>query len=188
MSSLISQATTPVADMVRGVTPDQLRLPTPCPDFDVRRLLNHLLYWGPSLEGAARKVLVPPPDTPEAERELPAGWQPELLAYLAKLTESWSDPAAWTGTTMMGGPTEMPAGMVGGMIVGEVVLHGWDLAEATGQKAVWDEEVLAYVHKELTANVQMGRDMGMFAPEVPVPEDAPLLDRVLGLSGRTPST
>ncbi|MFD1051798.1 maleylpyruvate isomerase N-terminal domain-containing protein, partial [Kibdelosporangium lantanae] len=71
LPQVISQATTPVADMVRGVTPDQLRLPTPCPDFDVRRLLNHLLYWGPSLEGAARKVLVPPPDTPEAERELP---------------------------------------------------------------------------------------------------------------------
>jgi uncharacterized protein (TIGR03086 family) len=188
MSSLISQATAPVVDVVRGITPDQLALPTPCTDFDVRKLVNHLLHWGPSLEGAARKVLVPPPATPEAETEPPTDWQPKLLAHLAKLTESWTDPAAWEGVTHMGGPTELPAALVGGMVVGEVILHGWDLAQATGQKAVWEGEVLTYVHKELVAHVQWGRDMGMYAPEVPVPEDAPLLDRVLGLAGRTPST
>jgi len=188
MSSLISQATEPVADVVRGIAPDQLPLPTPCTDFDVRKLVNHLLYWGPSLEGAARKVLVPPSDIPEFETEVPTNWQPELLAYLAKLTESWSDPAAWEGTTHMGGPTEMPAGMVGGMVIGEVLVHGWDLAVATGQKALWDEEVLTYVHKELVANVHLGRDMGMYAPEVPVPAAAPLVDRILGLAGRDPAS
>jgi uncharacterized protein (TIGR03086 family) len=73
------------------------------------------------------------------------------------------------------------------MVVGEVVVHGWDLAMATGQQPVWDDEVLAFVHKELVANVQWGRDMGVYGPEVPVPEDAPLLDRILGLTGRNPA-
>ncbi|ALG15717.1 hypothetical protein AOZ06_52410 [Kibdelosporangium phytohabitans] len=174
-------------DVVNGIKPDQLGAPTPCRDYDVRKLLNHLLYWGPSLEGAARKELVPPPDTPEDETDVPDDWQDELVANLAKLAAAWSEPAAWDGTTHMGGPTELPAALVGGMVTGEVVIHGTDLARATGQHLEFDADLLEYVHKELVANVEWGRDMGVYGPEVPVPADAPLLDRILGLTGRNPS-
>lgn len=187
MPELIELATGPVLEVVRRIEPDQLAVPTPCTDYDVKGLLNHVLYWGPSLEGGARKVIVAPPETPEKDVALPDDWQPRLLAHLEKLTKSWSEPSAWDGITHMGGPTELPAAMVGGMVVGEVLVHGWDLAKATGQQPVWDDEVLAFVHKELVANVQWGRDMGVYGPEVPVPEDAPLLDRVLGLTGRDPA-
>ncbi|MBP2321950.1 uncharacterized protein (TIGR03086 family) [Kibdelosporangium banguiense] len=183
---LIKHATAPVIDVVRGITPDQLGAATPCAQFDVRKLLNHLLYWGPSLEGAARKESVPPPTVPESEVDLPADWQPKLVAHLETLTASWSDPAAWEGTTHMGGPTEMPAALVGGMVVGEVIVHATDLARATGQNPEWDDEVLAYVYKDVEAGAQQGRDMGVYGPEVPVPADAPLLDRILGLTGREP--
>ncbi|MCE7005194.1 TIGR03086 family metal-binding protein [Kibdelosporangium philippinense] len=184
---LFRYATGPVIDVVNGTTPDQLGEPTPCADFDVSKLLNHLLYWGPSLEGAARKETVPPPVTPEYEVDLPADWQPKLVAHLQKITESWSDPAAWEGTTHMGGPTELPAAMVGGMITGEIVIHGKDLARATGQQLEFDEALLVYVHKEVESGVEWGRDMGVYRPEVPVPADAPLMDRILGLTGRNPS-
>ncbi|TCO64779.1 TIGR03086 family metal-binding protein [Actinocrispum wychmicini] len=187
MPELIELATGPVLDVVRRIEPDQLAAPTPCAEFDVRTLLNHLLYWGPSLEGAARKVLVAPPETAEKDTALPADWQPKLLAHLAKLTESWRDPSAWEGVTQMGTPTELPAILVGGMVVGEVVVHGWDLATATGRTPVWADELLTYVHKEVVENVQWGRDMGVYGPEVPVPEDAPLLARILGLTGRNPA-
>jgi hypothetical protein len=92
---LFPSATGPVIDVVNGIKPDQLGEPTPCSDYDVRKLLNHLLYWGPSLEGGARKEIVPPPVAPESEVDIPADWQPALVAYLEKITESWSDPVAW---------------------------------------------------------------------------------------------
>jgi uncharacterized protein (TIGR03086 family) len=186
---LIKHATGPVMAVVRNIGPDHLTAQTPCAEFDVRKLVNHLLFWGPSLEGAARKSTVHPPADAESETDLTDGdWQGKLLAHLARLTESWSDPAAWEGATHMGGPTEMPAALVGGMVMGELVVHGWDLASATGQQVEWNAELLTYVHREVAATAQMGRDMGIFGPEVPVPEDAPLLDRILGLSGRSPST
>ncbi|CAM3924374.1 TIGR03086 family metal-binding protein [Kibdelosporangium persicum] len=186
-NQLFKYATAPVIDVVDGIRPDQLGAPTPCSEFDVRKLLNHLLYWGPSLEGAAHKQTVPPPVTPESEVDIPDDWRPKLVAQLAKLTESWSEQAAWEGTTHMGGPTELPAAMVGGMVVGEIVIHGTDLARATGQPIEFDEDLLAFVHKEVEAGVEWGRDMGVYGPEVPVPADAPLLDRILGLTGRNPS-
>jgi uncharacterized protein (TIGR03086 family) len=183
---LFKHATAPVTEVVTRITPEQLGAPTPCAEYDVRKLLNHLLYWGPSLEGAARKQTVPPPATPESEMDIPGDWQPKLAAQLAVLTESWSDPAAWEGITHMGGPTELPAAMVGGMVTGEIVVHGWDLARATGQELSFDENLLAYVHKEVESGAEWGRDMGVYGPEVPVPADARLLHRILGLTGRDP--
>lgn len=185
---LFKYATAPVIDVVNGIRPEQLGAPTPCSEFDVSKLLNHLLYWGPSLEGAARKETVSPPVIPESEMDIPADWRPKLVAQLEKLTASWSEPSAWEGTTHMGGPTELPAALVGGMVTGEIVVHGSDLARATGQPLEFDHDLLAYVHKEVESGAEWGRDMGVYGPEVPVPADAPLLDRILGLTGRDPNS
>ncbi|WET76757.1 hypothetical protein P3102_21870 [Amycolatopsis sp. QT-25] len=53
----------------------------------------------------------------------------------------------------MGGPTELPAELVGGgMMVGELVVHGWELARATGRYPEWDGDLVAYLHEETTRN------------------------------------
>ncbi|HEY0805724.1 MAG TPA: maleylpyruvate isomerase N-terminal domain-containing protein, partial [Pseudonocardiaceae bacterium] len=57
---LIARAAAPFVDVVRDIKPDQLTARTPCTDYSVRDLVNHLLIWGPPLEGAARKEFVPP--------------------------------------------------------------------------------------------------------------------------------
>jgi uncharacterized protein (TIGR03086 family) len=182
---LIKRATAPL--LALEIKPDQLDQPTPCAEYTVRGLLNHLLFWGPSLEGAARKVIVPPPAAAESDVDLTEGdWAAKFRAHLEAVGASWSVPAAWEGVTHMGGPTEMAAPLVGDMVVGEVVVHGWDLARATGQQPSWDPELLASVHKDVEANHQWARDMGIYGPQVPVAEDAPTLDRILGLTGRDP--
>ena len=67
----------------------------------------------------------------------------------------------------------------------ELVIHGWDLAVATGQPAGYDgpglDEVQGMVQHFRSAGVE-----GLFGPAVDVPEDAPQLDRILGLAGRDP--
>ena len=55
-----------------------------------------------------------------------------MLERLDQLAEAWADPAAWEGLTEAGGLT-MPAEVAGTVALDEVVLHGWDLARATGQ-------------------------------------------------------
>ncbi len=185
---LIGRAAARVVEIVRNIKPDQLDVPTPCAEYDVRKLMNHLLFWGPSLEGAGRKQSVPPPAEVEPDVDLTQGdWAADLVAQLERTTAAWSGPQAWQGTTHMGSPTEMPAAMIGGMVLGELVVHGSDLARATGQQPTWDDDVLEYVYRDVETSAGMGRDMGIYGPEVPVPADAPLLHRILGLTGRKPS-
>ncbi|MGW0481560.1 TIGR03086 family metal-binding protein [Nonomuraea sp. NPDC003214] len=184
----IAQAAAGVPEIVRRVEPGDLGAPTPCAEYDVRKLINHLLFWGPSLEGAARKESVPPPAASEDDVDLTGGdWSAALQAQTTRLVAAWSEPAAWEGTTYMGGARELPAAMVGGMVAGELVVHGWDLARATDQHPRWDDDLLERLAAQVAATAEQGRAMGVYGPEVPVPADAPPLDRVLGLTGRDPS-
>ena len=67
--------------------------------------------------------------------------------------------------------------------------HGWDLAVATGQDPTMDPDEVELLWGSLTGdprNWDWQRANGWYATPVPVPEDAPLQDRVLGLLGRDP--
>ena len=175
----------PFLDVVHGVTPDTVDAPTPCTDYSVRGLVNHLLFWGPSLEGAARKDAVPPPAESEAEVDLTVGdWAKALDAQTQRVVAAWSEPAAWAGTTQLGMPMELPADMIGAMVVGELVVHGWDLARATGQRAIWPEALLDWLLVEAAKTAEQGREMGVYGARVHVGDAAPTLHRLLGLTGR----
>ncbi|NKQ58842.1 TIGR03086 family protein [Amycolatopsis sp. K13G38] len=179
----VAPAATCLQEVVRDIEPDQLGTPTPCPDYDVRGLINHLLFWGPSLEGAARKETVPPPAESEHDLGLTAA---DLLAQLDRTAKAWSEPGAWNGVTHMGGPTELPAALVGGMIATEFIVHGWDLATATGQSITPPDDLLDYLLDEVGKTAEQARQMGVYGPEVAVPATAPKLSRLLGLTGRDP--
>lgn len=183
---LIARAGTEIVQTAHGVEHAQLTAPTPCPKFDVRALLNHVLYWAPVLELAARKEPVPSEHGESREQDLTTGDWPALLAErVGRLVTAWAEPAAWDGMTrILGG--EAPASFAGSITFVEFVVHGWDLARATGQPFHCDDEVAEAVYKVLSGMAERGRAMGAFGPEVPVPESAPALDRALGVSGRDP--
>ncbi|WP_427888980.1 TIGR03086 family metal-binding protein [Kribbella sp. GL6] len=186
--SYVSNAAEAMAAVARGITDDQLANQTPCAKYDVRALVNHLLFWGPSLAGAGRKESVPQPAAAEAEVDLTAGdWRGDLLGLLDDVASSWAPPSAWDGETSMGTPQLLPAPVMGDMIVGELAVHGWDLAAATGQRLELPADLLAHLHDAVLAGVEQGRELGMYGPEIAVPADAPTLDRVLGLTGRDPA-
>lgn len=186
-AQFVARAAGPLREIIHRIKPEQLDAPTPCAEFDVRALVNHLLFWGPSLVGAARKESVPPPAEAETELKLSDGeWVTALEAQLDRIVAAWREPEAWQGTTYMGGPTKLPASMVGGMVVGELVVHGWDLARATGQQPTWQEDLLRYLHAEVSKVAEQGREMGVYGPEVAVPASASTLDQLLAVTGRTP--
>lgn len=168
--------------VVAAVPDDLLAAPTPCADLDVRGLVAHLLTWGPALVGAAHGEQVPPADVTVGD-----GWRADLAAHVDALTAGWSDAGAWEGDTHMGGPDALPASVVGAMVVGELVVHGWDLARAVGADPTWDDALLADLLAATAAMAPMGREMGIYGPEVAVDADAPVLDRLLAVTGRDPA-
>ncbi|WP_141576456.1 TIGR03086 family metal-binding protein [Actinomadura sp. WMMA1423] len=174
------------ARIVLEIPAGELDAPTPCPDWDVRALLNHLILWNARGETAARRL---PPAGPGEDHDFTAepGWAERFAEQARRTAEAWQDPAAWEGNTSLTGSKEgMPAGFIAGIVFGECVLHGWDLAVATGREPSFPPAVMEAAWEQLAATAEISRKYGALGPEVPVPEDAPLLDRVVGLSGRDP--
>ncbi|MDG9691952.1 TIGR03086 family protein [Streptomyces sp. Alain-F2R5] len=177
-----------LARLAEGVSDARLADPTPCPDLAVRNLLGHLTGLAVAFRDAARKDLGVTTDTsPEASvPDIGPGWREELPKVLGELAEAWRDPGAWTGMTRAGG-IDLPGEVAGAVVADELVIHGWDLARATGQEYDPDPAALQASYGLLAASAEeTDRDEGMFGPVVPVPADAPLLDRAVGLSGRDP--
>ncbi|MEU8733946.1 TIGR03086 family metal-binding protein [Streptomyces tendae] len=177
-----------LARLADGVRDDRLADPTPCPGLAVRNLLGHLTGLAVAFRDAARKDLGPTTDTsPEASvPDVGPGWREELAKVLGELADAWREPDAWTGMTRAGG-IDLPGDVAGAVVADELVIHGWDLARATGQDYAPDPAALQAAYGLLTAAAQESdRDQGMFGPVVAVPADAPLLERAVGLSGRDP--
>ncbi|NUP17856.1 MAG: TIGR03086 family protein [Streptomyces sp.] len=177
-----------IARLADGVRDDQLTGGTPCPAYMVRNLLGHLLGLSVAFRDAGRKDLGPTTDTnPQAVLpDIGPGWREELPKVLAELAEAWRDPAAWTGETRAGGVV-LNGPEAGVVAANELVIHGWDLARATGQSYAPDPAALRLSYGMLLAGADdPSRGGGIFGPVVPVPDDAALLDRAVGLSGRNP--
>ncbi|OWA04381.1 TIGR03086 family protein [Streptomyces sp. CS113] len=177
-----------LARLADGVRDDRLADPTPCPGLAVRNLLGHLTGLAVAFRDAARKDLGPTTDTsPEASvPDVGPGWREELAKVLGELADAWREPDAWTGMTRAGG-IDLPGDVAGAVVADELVIHGWDLARATGQDYAPDPAALQAAYGLLAAAAQESdRDQGMFGPVVAVPADAPLLERAVGLSGRDP--
>ncbi len=185
-SELIAAAAAPHAALVRAAADTPLGTPTPCEDWDLRALLGHLRYWTPVLAATGRRE-VPVLGADQSGVDLVTGaWAGALDADRDALVAAWSSPAAWEGMVSMGGPEPLPATMIGGMVLGELVVHGADLARALDRDVTWPPEVLDATLVAMTGMASQGRAMGVFGPEVPVDPDAPPLDRILAVTGRAP--
>jgi uncharacterized protein (TIGR03086 family) len=68
----------------------------------------------------------------------------------------------------------------------ELVVHGWDLAKATGQPFDLAEPTLGACYEHVAEFVPNAPVPGLWGPPVQVPGDAPLLDRLVAITGRTP--
>jgi uncharacterized protein (TIGR03086 family) len=188
LHELMAKAAAPAVAVARNVKPDQLEARTPCPDWDVRTLVNHLVFWSAfRSELAARKQQAPADDpiTEETDFTTRPDWPQTFATQLDRAIAAWAEPGATEGNTGLAGGS-MPARMISMMMVGELVVHGWDLARATGQTIDADPLVLEAVQEMTSAMGDQGRKMGAFGDEVEVSPNASLLDRALGLSGRDP--
>ncbi|MFD9328296.1 TIGR03086 family metal-binding protein [Streptomyces sp. NPDC060065] len=176
-----------VASLAAGATDEQLAGATPCPELAVHNMLGHLIGLAAAFRDAGRKDLGPTTDTSptSAVPDIGPGWREAMPKVMDELAEAWRDPAAWTGETRAGG-VDLPGAVAGAVAVDELVVHGWDLARATGQEYEPDAAALQMSYEFLLASAEDPTRGGIFGPVVPVPDEAPLLDRAIGLSGRDP--
>lgn len=127
--------------LVAAVGPDQWNLPTPCDDWDVRVLVNHIVtgnFWAAELGGG--KTIEEVGDRLDGDvlgDDPSAVWKESAVVA----SEVFSRPGA----------LELPAAVSYGPVPNEVYLghrvldvlvHGWDLASATGQDTVLDPELV----------------------------------------------
>jgi uncharacterized protein (TIGR03086 family) len=188
MSIDLTPATQRLAALVREVRDDQLLDPTPCPEYTVGDLLDHIGGLPAAFVGAATKQpgdIAPPGNG----ANLPEGWRVTFPDGLAAMAAAWADPAAWEGMTSVGG-VDLPGEACGVVALEEVVVHGWDLARATGQPFEAPDDELAMVAGFYAGFPDEGRSTepgAGFGPVVPVADNASNLDRVIAASGRNPA-
>lgn len=180
-----------MAELVRNISDDQLKNPTPCPDYSLGDLIEHVGGLTLAFTGAAAK------DVGGAGAQGPSGdasrlasdWRDRIPADLADLAEAWREPDAWTGMTRAGG-VDLPGEVAGLVALDELVVHGWDVAQASGQPYDCDPSSLGAVRgfvEQFSGPGQEESRKGLFGPVVDVPADAASLDQVIGLTGRDPN-
>lgn len=179
-----------MTDLVLGVRDDQLNGPTPCVGTSVGAMLDHIDGLALAFTAAAKHTTPPGgsrPPSVDATR-LTTDWRTRIPSRLAELAEAWQDESAWTGMTKAGGQ-DLPSELAGVIATDEVVIHGWDLAVATGQPFDCAPPLLQAVRGFVLASAEQNPQgtPGLFGPPIAVATDAPLLDQVIGLAGRDPA-
>lgn len=174
--------------LLLGITDDHLRAPTPCPEWTVGDLLDHLTGLSRAFTQTAQKRSeLPgagsPPPRPSAA-DLSPHWRSRLPVLLEDLAIAWRAPAAWEGTSRAGGSV-LPAATLGVIAVNELIMHSWDLARATGQEYAADPRILEQLIELLSQGPREGTP-GMFGPAVATDDEADLLEQTVALAGRNP--
>ncbi|MET0449059.1 MAG: TIGR03086 family metal-binding protein [Aeromicrobium sp.] len=184
----LTGATEAMTELLASVSDEDLERHSPCPDLTVGTLVSHVHGLTQAFEAAARKDLGPLTSTPPTDGigPLPEDWRATAPAHLSALATAWQDPAAWSGMTAAGG-VDLPGEVAGLVAADELVVHGWDIARSTGHAFDPGEPALQAAHAFLVESRKGPVPATLFGPEVPVGDDAPLFDRVIGLSGRDPA-
>ena len=176
-----------VTRVVEGTPADRCNAPTPCPDWSARQLLGHLVdgqrhvvalaTWGgpraPVTDPAALGRL-PGPDPRDGWRRARA----DTTAELARVSPGSLVPTPFG---------EQPVEQVSGLALIEPLVHGWDLAVATGQDVVLDTDAVAATWPTVLALGDRLAATGMYRPARPVPDGASDAERLLAVLGREPT-
>jgi uncharacterized protein (TIGR03086 family) len=153
----------------------QLDVPTPCEEWTVRQLLNHMVETGRYFAGSARgdDVSRPGPVPPDLLGDDPTA---DLERVRSDTLSSYGEEGVLERT-----------GPLLGIAFTEQLLHGWDLATATGQDTAMPEELAAAAYEMIHGRFTDDQRKGVFGPELPAAEDATAEERLLAYTGRDAS-
>jgi uncharacterized protein (TIGR03086 family) len=184
IAELHAQALDATGRIVDGVAADRWHAATPCADWDARALVNHLVsgnMWaaelaaGGTIEGVGSRL-----DGDLLGSDPAASFTESALAAAA----AFRMPGALDAPCAVSyGP--VPGSVYAGHRFLDVLVHGWDLAVATGQDYALDPDLIQACQQVIEPQLEAFRSAGALAPEVAVPADAGVQTRFLALLGRT---
>ncbi len=161
--------------VVRNLTEEDRAERTPCAEYDCHELAEHLLGSIVGLGSMAGGEIVDP-DAGSLENRVAVMADQAIAAWRTRGLE---------GSVPGPGGRDFPAAMACSILSIELLLHGWDLAQASGQDLPVSDELAAYVLTLAETIVPGGRGSS-FADEVEAPADASPLERLVAFSGRRP--
>ncbi len=183
----LDRATAEAGRRVRQVTTDQWDLPTPCGDWTVRDLVNHLVRGNTMsvmlLDGASRDEIMAMFRPAELGEDLVAGYaETEAAQNAAFRAEGALDQ---TVHHPMG---DIPATLLLQFRTGDAALHAWDLARAIGADEELDGELVQALYEGFLPMAPMMAGSGAFGEGASgtVGDEAPVQTKMLDLAGRRP--
>ncbi len=183
--TLLGRALDQTEAIIAGIGEDQHRLPTPCRSWDVGELLAHLVY---DLGAFTERADGGTPSWSDPIAVVEGSYVEAYRRGSAGLVGAWSAAGDLTGTMEMSGMGEVAKRFPIDQQIAELAVHGWDLAVATGQPTELDPEIgdtaITWARATLAPAYRgTEADGKVFGPEVEVPQNAPLYDRLAGFFG-----
>ena len=166
-----------IQPVLRNLTPQDQPKPTPCTEFTCHELAEHLMTSLVQL-GAMAGGTVTNPEEGSLENRVSVMADETIAAWRA---------VDLAGTVSGPGRNELPAEFAASILPIELLLHGWDLAQASGQSLHVSDEVVAYMATLAESVVPGGRGRS-FSEEATPAQDASPIDRLAAYAGRTPIT
>jgi len=184
---LLDRAANGFETQLRLVTDAQRTLPTPCPELNVHDLVTHQIrgmrIYTLLLHGATREVVA-------REQQSDIGsddWIEAFGSAYRTMRDAFCAPGVLERTVAHPGMGDIPATMLFDMQLGELAVHGWDLARAIGADETLDPEVVTALWAFAEPLSGILPSTGYFGtPSGDVPDSAPLQIRLLDLLGRRP--
>ena len=169
-------------EVVTGVASEQLASPICCTGYTVGDLIDHvdLVAQGATALARGSGELS---NTNSAHLE--PDWQATVIQHVQPLGKAWDDPAAWEGIGDVPG-SDLSIATWGTITLTELVVHGWDIATATGQSFDLPDHPLQGCLDHVAEFVPNAPLSNLWGPPVEVQPDAALLDRILAITGRAP--
>ncbi len=173
-----------VGPVIDGIARANYDHPTPCPSWNVGQLINHLLGLLTMFRDVALDCIA---DPAVLTADLIGSDATKSFEQVGRaVVDLWQQPYMLIGTAEL--PTgHYPAEYALEVVTAAVLVHGWDLAVACGQRPSWTGELiidtLAFCEQTYSNPRVRGRD---FAPPVPVASGASDLHRLVAFLGRDP--
>jgi uncharacterized protein (TIGR03086 family) len=165
-----------IQPMLRNLTAEDRPKPTPCADFTCHELAEHMFGSLVQLGAMAGATVVNPEEGSLENR---------ISVMAAQAIDAWR-AVDLEGTVPGPGGSEMPAAFAASILPIEILLHGWDIAQGSGQTLRVSDELVAYVRTLAESVVPGGRARGSFEDEVTPAPDASPLDQLAAFAGRKP--
>ena len=163
--------------VVDAVPADAWDRPAPCEGWVARDVVRHLVEWVPGFFGERWGVVV---DGPSLAEDPAGAWHALDAALRAALD---ADGQTVADTPFGPQSLEQTLGMI---VTGDVLVHTWDLARATGGDERLDPDEVHRLFQDMESMDEAMRGSGHFGPRVEVPADADEQTRLLAFTGRRP--